>query len=168
MIYSEIKKKFFEWLSLKERTDANGITYISTNNKKVNENSENKTSSHNFIEKTIIHNDEIYKIYKNCGWANYLQLEQCLYISGINNSKAIIVGTISSFAQTVPLEAQYDSKNRDYFETNYLNFHVTANEKLFDDVLEIVKPLCAEDGLFFISLDENGDIMKNIGYIQLC
>ncbi len=121
-------------------------------------------------EKEINFNGQKYVIHKAVGFAYTRQFEFCESITELNNnSKATIVATLQSLFDVLPHDACYKNifNNQQYFSTNYLGYFVTSNLDLFDNILEIIQPL-ETNCLFFISIDENQEIMKHIGHLQLC
>ncbi len=121
------------------------------------------------IIKEILCDDEIFTVYKTVGYARMRQFEFCQFITSKNNDcKASIIANLISLQNILPDETQYNPLYRDkkWFETSYMGFNVSSKPILLNSILSIVKP-SDDNGLFFVSFDD-GEIMKHIGYIQLC
>lgn len=129
----------------------------------------------NIIKKEIIRDDKKYALYKRAGWEGQDQILLSEIISRLNNKKAIVVTSAINLYSILPENFQYrhilTMKEDKYFETNWMGFHVTTNPDIFKEYLSITD--LDEGGnyssryLFIVSVDDNKQILNNIGCISL-
>lgn len=127
----------------------------------------------NYLTDEFLYNGKIYYTNRIVGFSYSSLIEMAKFIEEFNNKKPVVVGSELSLWNILPNDLQYrhilSFTNKEYFETDFMGFHVTTDKFLLDKLIEISHSKeKTEHPLFFASFNENNDVMNYIGYIALC